>query len=78
MKDKFSRYYLDLDKVSKIEEKEDREIIHNYYKDMMYCFSDGREEMGESMMHTLVNAGYLLDHDQVSRDEKINKVLDGN
>ena len=78
MKDKFSRYYLDLKKVSKIEEKEEREVIHTYYRDMMYCFSDGREEMGESMMHTLINAGYLLDHDQVSRDKKINEVLNGN
>ena len=78
MIEKYNRFYLDLVKVSKIEDREDREIIHNYYKDMMYCFSDGRPEMGESMMHTLINGGYLLDHDQVSRDEKINKVLDGN
>lgn len=78
MKEKYGRFYLDLEKVSKIEEKEEREIIHSYYKDMMYCFSDGRPEMGESMMHTLINAGYLLDHDQITRDNKINEVLDGN
>ncbi len=78
MKEKYSRFYLDLEKVFKIEDKEEREMIHSYYKDMMYCFADSREEMGESIMHTLTNAGYLLDHDQVSRDKKINEVLDGN
>ena len=78
MKEKYSRFYLNLEKVSKLEDKDERDIIHSYYRDMMYCFADGRSEMGESMMHTLINAGYLLDHDQVSRDNKINEVLDGN
>ena len=75
---KIENYYLDLEKLHKLEDKEERQQIHSYYKDMLYCIQDGRKEMGISMMHTLINAGYLFDHDQVSRDEKLTEILDGN
>jgi hypothetical protein len=73
-----NKYFLDLDKLHKLEDKEERHQIHSYYKDMLYCFSDGRKDMAESIMWTLINSGYLLDNDQINRDRKINSILDGN
>lgn len=66
------KYYLDLDKLSKIESKYDRDIIHNYYRDMMYCFHEGRTEMANSIMATLENGGYLIN----TRDKKIDEILE--
>jgi len=66
-------YYLDLNKLKKLK-KEEKDQIHSYYKDMLYCFHDGRKEMAQSIMNTLFKSGYLID----SRDEKLNKILDGN
>ena len=68
-----ANYYLDLEKVSKIESKHDRDIIHNYYRDLMYCLHDGREDMGKSMFATLENGGYLIN----IREKKIGDILDG-
>ena len=73
-----NKYFLDLDKLHRLEDKEERQQIHNYYKDMLYCFSDNRRDMAESIMWTLINSGYLLDNDQINRDKKINSILDGN
>jgi hypothetical protein len=66
-------YYLDLNKLKKLK-KEEKDQIHSYYKDMLYCFHDGRKEMAQSIMNTLYKSGYLID----SRDEKLNEILDGN
>lgn len=66
-------YYLDLNKLKKLK-KEEKDQIHSYYKDMLYCFHDGRKEMALSIMNTLFKSGYLID----SRDEKLNEILDGN
>jgi hypothetical protein len=66
-------YYLDLNKLKKLK-KEEKDQIHSYYKDMLYCFHDGRKEMAQSIMNTLFKSGYLID----SRDEKLNDILDGN
>jgi hypothetical protein len=66
-------YYLDLNKLKKLK-KEEKDQIHSYYKDMLYCFHDGRKEMSQSIMNTLFKSGYLID----SRDEKLNEILDGN
>lgn len=67
----FENYYLDLKKISKLESKTEREQIHNYYRDMMFSFTEGRPEMGKSILTTLVRAGYLID----SRDEKLREIL---
>jgi len=72
-----NKYFLDLDKLHKLEDKEERQQIHSYYKDMLYSFADGRKDMAESIMWTLINSGYLLDN-QINRDRKINSILDGN
>ena len=71
---KIENYYLDLNKLHKLEEKDERDQIHSYYKDMLYSIQDGRKEMGISIMNTLIKSGYLIDY----RDEKINNILDGN
>ena len=75
---KIENYYLDLNKVQQLEDKEERQQIHSYYKDMLYSIQDGRKEMAMSMMYTLMNtlikSGYLVD----SRDEKLTEILNGN
>jgi hypothetical protein len=65
-------YYLDLKKISKLENEDERKVIHDYYRDMLsYNGEKGREDMAKSIMNTLVNGGYLLSN----REEKIEKVL---
>ena len=54
-------------------EEKDKEVIHSYYKDMLYCFSDGRKEMCISIMNTLLLGGYLID----VRENKIDEILNG-
>jgi hypothetical protein len=71
---KIENYYLDLIKVQQLEDRNERQQIHSYYKDMLYSIQDGRKEMGISIMNTLMKGGYLID----SRDEKLTDLLDGN
>lgn len=71
---KIENYYLDLNKLHKLEDKEERQQIHSYYKDMLYSVQDNRKEMCISIMNTLIKSGYLID----SRDEKLGEILDGN
>jgi len=71
---KVENYYLDLNKLHKLEAVEERDQIHSYYKDMLYSFQDGRKEMAISIMNTLIKSGYLVD----SRNEKLTELLDGN
>lgn len=69
---KASDYYLDIDKVSKLQFEDERNRIHNYYTDMLiYASEDGRLSMAISIKNTLIKAGYLI---QV-RDENIEKIL---
>jgi len=68
---KFENYYLDLEKVNSIQEKEEKEQMHRYYMDMMHCFIDKRDSMGMSLFNTLYVSGYLKE----IRDEKINQIL---
>jgi hypothetical protein len=64
-------YYLNLKKVSKLKDSEERERIHRYYQDMMHSFSDNRKPMATSIFNTLYKAGYLKN----LRDERIDEVL---
>jgi hypothetical protein len=68
---KFENYYLDLEKVNSIQEKEEKEQIHRYYMDMMHCFIEKRDSMGMSLFNTLYVSGYLKE----IRNEKINQIL---
>ena len=65
-------YYLDLNKVNELEDINKREVIHNYYKDMLYAHHDGREKMSESILRTLVKSGFLLSN----RDVLLSEILD--
>ena len=67
---KFDNYYLDLEVVNKLSERE-QETVHTYYREMLFSFHDGRKEMSVSYFNTLLNAGYL----KCVRDEKINDIL---
>jgi hypothetical protein len=71
---KIENYYLDLNKLHQLEDKEERQQIHSYYKDMLYSVQEGRKEMCVSIMNTLIKGGYLVDY----RDEKLEEILDGN
>ena len=72
------KYFLNLNKIHKLEDKEERNHIHSYYKDMLYAYSDKRVDMAESIKWTLINSGYLLDNNQFVREEKLNEILDEN
>jgi hypothetical protein len=50
----------------------EQDNIHCYYKEMLYAFHDGRKQMAQSYMLTLLNGGYLID----SRDERLNQLLE--
>lgn len=65
-------YCLNLHAVKDLDEK-DKDNIHSYYKDMLYCFSDGRKEMAISILNTLLLGGYLID----IREKKIDDILYG-
>lgn len=69
---KIENYCLNLSALKTLDEKE-RETIHSYYKDMLYCHHDGRREMCVSIMNTLLMGGYLID----VREQKISDLLDG-
>ena len=71
---KIENYYLDLNKLHQLEDKEERQQIHCYYKDMLYSVQEGRKEMCVSIMNTLIKGGYLVDY----RDEKLTEILNGN
>lgn len=67
---KLENYYLDLNKVETLA-VEDKKVIHDYYRDMIYSHNDNRTSISDSLFLTLYNNGYLVD----IRAEKINDVL---
>ena len=68
-------YYLDLDKVSALKTEDERQNIHNYYKDMMYAITDNLTDRAQSIMNTLIRGGYLKNVTQEEREEKIETIL---
>jgi hypothetical protein len=68
---KFENYYLDLEKVNSIQDKEEKQQIHRYYMEMMHSFADGRNSAGMSLFNTLYNNEFLKE----VRNEKIDKIL---
>lgn len=67
---KLENYYLDLNKIETLS-VEDKKVIHDYYRDMIYSHNDGRTSISDSLFLTLYNNGYLVD----IRAEKINNIL---
>jgi hypothetical protein len=72
---KLEDYYLDLDKVSNLKTEDERQNIHNYYRDMMYAVMEKRHDQAKSIMNTLLKAGYLKNTTQEERAEKIETIL---
>lgn len=72
---KLEDYYLDLDKVSTLQTEDERQNIHNYYKDMMYAITDNLTDRAQSIMNTLIRGGYLKNVTQEEREEKIETIL---
>ena len=68
---KYENYYLDLDKLSELNTEDEKNAIHNYYRDMLHNFNDNRTGMATSLFNTLFNNGYLKE----VRSEKIEKIL---
>jgi hypothetical protein len=65
-------YCLDLDKVNKISEKDNRDKINDYYQTMLSAnYHDKNDELALNYFNTLNQAGYLID----MREQKIDKVL---
>jgi len=56
---KLEDYYLDLDKVSSLKTEDERRNIHDYYRDMMSSYVDGRTKQAISIMNTLIRGGFL-------------------
>jgi hypothetical protein len=52
-------YYLDLDKVSNLKTEDERQNIHNYYRDLLASCSENDDKRSESIFNTLEKAGYL-------------------
>jgi hypothetical protein len=72
---KFGDYYLDLDKVSALKTQEEKNDIHNYYKDMMYAITDNLTDRAKGIHNTLVRGGYLKNVIEEEREEKIVTIL---
>ncbi len=72
---KLEDYYLDLDKVSTLKDEDERQNIHNYYRDMMYAVAEKRTDQAKSIMNTLLKSGYLKNVTQEERAEKIENIL---
>ena len=73
----YGKYYLDLKKVAEIRDENEVDRIHSYYKDFLYSTIEGTNHRTKSLFHTLQMAGYLCDSEQDKRNDKLNKVLDG-
>jgi hypothetical protein len=72
---KLGDYYLDLDKVSALKTQEERNDIHNYYKDLMYAITDNLTDRAKGIHNTLTKGGYLKNVIEEEREEKIATIL---
>jgi hypothetical protein len=72
---KLGDYYLDLDKVSALKTQEERNDIHNYYRDMMYAITDNLTDRAKGIHNTLTRGGYLKNLIEEEREEKIVTIL---
>ena len=76
-KEDFGKYYLDLDVVNNITDKEERDMIHSYYRDMITWADDGRITTATSFFHTLEKAGYIKNRETEDRQEKLGELING-
>ncbi len=68
---KIQDYYLNLDKINKLD-KFNRKIIHEYYRDMIFNVGDDRK-ITEAIFNTLIKNEFLIS----IREEKIDEIIDG-
>ena len=68
-------YYLDLRKISHLNNEDERQNIHRYYRDLISAFSDNRNKEAQALMNTLIKGGYLKNFTQEEREEKIVTIL---
>lgn len=55
-----SKYYLDIEKISKLSTDDERITIHDYYKTLLdYSVETSHQRQAESILLTLVNNGFL-------------------
>lgn len=73
----FGKYYLDLDKVNGLKDKEEIERIHTYYRDMINCCEENRATSANSFFNTLDRAGYIKNYEQEERASKIGEIITG-
>jgi hypothetical protein len=65
-------YCLDLEKVNKIAEKDNRDRIYDYYQTMLSAeYHDKNSNLALNYFNTLDKAGYLMN----IREEKIDRIL---
>jgi hypothetical protein len=74
-KENLSKYYLDLNMLSKVKDKEERDIIHSYYREMITLAEDGRMLTAISFFNTLEKAGYIKNREQEDRSDKISELI---
>ena len=55
--------------------EDERQNIHRYYRDLMSAFSDNRNKEAQALMNTLIKGGYLKNFTQEEREEKIVTIL---
>jgi hypothetical protein len=67
---KIENYYLDINRVQLLD-KEEKNRIHDMYRDMLYSYQDNRNLIGDAFFNTLYRSAYLVD----IRDEKIEEIL---
>jgi hypothetical protein len=76
-KEDLAKYYLDLKSVNGLEDKEERDMIHSYYRDMITWAEDGRMSTAISFFNTLDRAGYIKNREQEDRSDKIGELING-
>ncbi len=70
-----NNYALNLKKVNKIKNLDDKNQIHNYYRDMIGYYDEGRTKLSDNIFQTLNRSGYLIDIQSADRDNKLKKIV---
>jgi hypothetical protein len=66
-------YYLDLDGIMNLSRTK-RNLILDFYRDMLAFSSDGRHDMFESYFNTLEVSGWIKNRVTIERQTKLNEL----
>lgn len=72
----YSEWYLDLKSIRDLS-KEEQEIIHGYYRDMLNFYEENRKTIAQSFFNTLEKSGCIKNATQENREEKISELING-